>query len=401
MARTTRRRLATGIYRDAAGIAVVAFVRGTRIERRYPANTYTLAELKQLRRTLGDERAAVLPAEPSRGTFAADVAAYLSKIAGTLAPASWRSRRSELQAWAEQLGHLPRHRITPEQLRAAMQAWQQPVDRPERRTAAGRRYKPRPWCAPSPKTIRNRVIALQALWHRLDGKRAATPADDLALPRPPKRKPRPVELATIRRTLARLIRQERAGRLRDAKTRARFMVLVTCGQRPVQVRGTTPADVDLAGRVWYVPAAKGGEPVELPLNDDMLAAWSLFAAAGAWGCYDSRSFARTLRAAGWPEGVRPYDARHTVGIALSRQGVDLGDIQPFLGHSSVETTRRFYVPGQFQRIQAAAATIDHRLGVAPRVLKYAGREAVATRSRGTRRGTPPQVPALVDVAPEG
>lgn len=397
MARAARRRLATGIYRDAAGIAVVAFVRGTRLERRVPLDTYTLPELKALRRSLGQQQAETLPAKPSRGTFAADVDAYLAEVRPLLAPATWRSRQSELQAWVSVLGALPRHRLTRAHLETAMRAWQTPDVRPPRRSARGRRYVPRPWVAPSPKTLRNRVIALRALWHRLDGKRAVTPADELELPKSPKRTPRPVDLRAIRRTLAHLIRQERAGRLRDAKTRARFMVLVTCGQRPVQVQQTTAADVDLAARIWYVPAAKGGDPVELWLNDDMRAAWQLFIAAEAWGAYDSRSFVRTLRAAGWPAGVRAYDARHTVGITLSRQGVDLGDIQSVLGHRSVETTRRFYVPGQFSRIQAASATIDHRLAVQPRALRYTGKAPKiapdSDHARGTARGTASETPA--------
>lgn len=391
MARTARRRLATGIYRDAAGIAVVAFVRGTRLERRVPLDTYTLPELKALRRSLGQQQAETLPATPSKGTLAADVAAYLVDVRPILAPATWRSRQSELQAWVSVLGPLPRHRITRAHLETAMRAWQTPEERPARRGPRGRRYVPRPWVAPSAKTIKNRVIALRALWHRLDGKRAATPADELELPKSPKRTPRPVDLSTIRRTVAHLIRQERAGRLRDAKTRARFMVLVTCGQRPVQLQQSAAADVDLAARIWYVPAAKGGDPVELWLNDDMLAAWQLFIAAEAWGVYDSRSFVRTLRAAGWPDGVRAYDARHTVGITLSRQGVDLGDIQSVLGHRSVETTRRFYVPGQFSRMKAASATIDHRLALQPRALRYSGKvqkiEAETEAPRGTSRGT--------------
>ena len=367
----SRTKLATGIYRDAHGVSIVTWRHGEQSEHRVPLNVYTLAELKTLRADL-----VYLSRKESthaaRGTFAADVAQHLDAIAGRIAPTTMKSKRSELAAWLPTLGPMRRDKITRAHVERAMASWLEPVDRPARRVR-GRLVKPRPWTSPSAKTIKNRVIALRAVFHALDGPKASTPADRLDLPRPMRQRPRGVDVATIRRTLARLIRAERAGHLRDAKTRARFMVLVSTGQRPVQVARTTPADVDIDGRVWYVPNAKHGESVELPLNDDMLASWRLFISADAFGPYDSRSFVRTIRRAGWPADVRPYAARHAVGIALSRSGVDLGDIQPFLGHARIETTRRHYVPGLLDRLRAAGERIDHRLDVSPRVLKFAGR----------------------------
>jgi integrase len=181
-----------------------------------------------------------------------------------------------------------------------------------------------------------------------------------------------VDVRTIRTVIARLIKQERCGRLRDAKTRARFLVMVTTGQRPVQLARTTERDVSIEKRLWLVPSAKGGEPVDLPLNEEMAAAWQLFIRANAWGTWDSRSFARTLRRSGWPEGIRPYNARHSVGFALSEAGVDLGDIQPFLSHSQLQTTRSFYVPGLHSRLKAASDKLDHRVDFSPRWARYVG-----------------------------
>jgi site-specific recombinase XerD len=83
------------------------------------------------------------------------------------------------------------------------------------------------------------------------------------------------------------------------------------------------------------------------------AAWQLFVAAKAWGPFNTGSFAKRLRSAGWPEGVRPYQLRHTVGLALSEAGVDLADVSALLGHSRPLTTRSHYVPVLGSRLQDA------------------------------------------------
>lgn len=146
----------------------------------------------------------------------------------------------------------------------------------------------------------------------------------------------------------------------SAATRARFLVLATTGQRPAQLMRATPADVDLERRLWFVDPAKGDNGTIVYLNDDMLAAWQLFIAANAWGGYSTSAHARCLRRAGWPEGIRPYNARHTVGLSLSQLGVDLGDIQAHMGHRSIETTRAFYVPAVLSRLKAASELLGAR-----------------------------------------
>jgi site-specific recombinase XerD len=70
--------------------------------------------------------------------------------------------------------------------------------------------------------------------------------------------------------------------------------------------------------------------------------------------------ARTLRAAGWKAGVRPYELRHSTGIALSDAGVDLADIGGFLGHTDLRTTRSTYVPIRQGRMQRASQALDGR-----------------------------------------
>lgn len=358
-------------------------------EARFPP-TVDLPYLRAQRASMESDLRAQLqredPAKASvqRGTLAGDALVYLAKVQPTLDKATYKSRASELKAWTDVLGAKARHTIRDTDIARAFAAWKQPQERPAI-VKRGKTYKPRPWVAPSAKTIQNRCRTLAHLYRTLDGEKARTPLDDVTLPARVKRKPRATDLETIRTVVANLVEQERRGRLRDAKTRARFLVMVTTGQRPAQIARTRPEDVRLDLGVWYVPAAKGGEPIALPLNSDMRMAWTLFAAEGdAWGRWDSRSFARTLRTSGWPPTVKPYNVRHTVGIALSAEGVDLGDIQPFLGHSRLDTTREFYVPGLFARLKIASDKLDKRVDLDPTWARYMG-TPLESRRNGRKR----------------
>jgi hypothetical protein len=104
----------------------------------------------------------------------------------------------------------------------------------------------------------------------------------------------------------------------------------------------------------------------------MRAAWELFIAANAWGPFNTHSFARRLRNAGWPEQVRVYNLRHTTWITASERGADLADIQAGAGHRHIATTRRHYVPVLSSRMQRLSELLDKRfdwqtvpLGVPP------------------------------------
>lgn len=373
----TRSVIERGISRDGTGYSVRAVVGSGDIrrerERRLPPTLewpkdagYIRSQRAQLEADLRDELQQQRGDAPQRGTWAGDVRAYTARVEAHLDPQTFKSRVSELNAWTAAIGEgRSRHNLRATDIDRIIGQWKQ----------AGL----------SPKTIQNRVRTFRHLYRTLDGKRAKTPADDVQLPARIKTKPRNVDIKTIRIVIANLMRAERRGHLRDSKTRARFLVLVTTGQRPASLKRTTPEDVDLERGIWYVPAAKGGEAVPLPLNSDMLTAWRLFAAAKAWKGYDGRSFARTLRTAGWPAGVRPYNARHSVGYALSERGIDLGDIQPFLGHSQIQTTRAFYVPMLFSRLKAASDRLDKRVDITPRWARYVGTPIEQRRSFGKTR----------------
>ncbi len=174
----------------------------------------------------------------------------------------------------------------------------------------------------------------------------------------------PVTPDLIVRVYRHLLRAERAGTLRTARTRARFMVLATTGVRPSELMRAVPADLslDTDPPYWLTRDGKGGRRASaLPLNAEMLEAWKVFIRADAWGPYETSAFARTLRSAGWPADVRPYRLRSSVGIELSTRGIDLADVAGWLGHADLDTTRADYVPVLAPRMIDATQRIAGRL----------------------------------------
>lgn len=337
MPRTSKRlKLSEGIWRDDYGISGVVKVGRTQTELRFPLGT----DLKTIKAAREAEKVRLRAKHPTlaRTAFARAARRYLAIVKGSLDKASFKSRRSEIRAWIRALGSADVRAIDAAALRIVISDWRE----------AGR----------SPKTILNRVRTIGHMWRALF--EVALPKVDL--PAIPKRRPRFVTADIITGVEARLRAHEAAGQLPDSKTRARFMVMAATGMRPAQLKRMTASDLDLERRVVLIPAAKGGEPVGLWLNDDMLTAWRVFAAVKAWGHFDTRSFGRRIRTAGWPAGVRPYNLRHAVGIELGERGIDFRDIADMLGHTDDATTRAFYVPVLNSRLRVASEKMAGRLG---------------------------------------
>ena len=345
-----RQRLAPCIYTDGGKAIEIDFmVRGARISERHPAGT-SLDYLIERRDYLKANAATVLPPSP-KGTLAGDAPLYL-RLIRALHPTTVKSRKAHLDAWIARLPKTPRHKITAHDVLEARAAWLE----------AGR----------APKTINHRVHTLRRLYRTLDGKRAASPVDDidpLPVHRTPIQRVSPETILAVHRALYAAIdlpikapspaTLERATEAR--KTHARFCVLVSTGKRPSELMRAEPGDVNLEQRVWVIRDGKGGWSPGLYLNDDMLAAWSLFIAADAWGAFSTSAYAKRLRRAGWPDHVRPYNARHSLLIALVESGADLADAQVFAGHKSLATTRAAYVGVRNSRMQQTSERLDGRL----------------------------------------
>lgn len=339
MPRGKRKRLARGIFADAAGIAITIPTgkRGRQIERRHPHGT-PLKTLKTIRARLILEHQADT-AKATRGTFEADATRYLDLVRHL---AGWTERRSEIRAWVARLGSRSRTSITRGDVQSARAAW---LDDDK-----------------SPKTINNRVAALRAMYHELDGDDTETPADGI---RPLTVAAKPIVSVTSSRIAAvyqKLEAAEKRGHLRDRKTRARFRMLAETGRRPSELMRAKPDDFDLERRIWHVRDGKGGfTPGGLYLTDSMMIAAREFIAADAFGSYNTGSFAIRLRNAGWPASVRPYNLRHSVGIAMADSGADHMDIAHALGHRDPRTTKRNYVGIRESRTRAALERIDGRI----------------------------------------
>jgi integrase len=340
------RRLAIGIYTDDISIRAIVNCAAGRKSKRFPLHA-DLAVIRRWRNETKVKLQAVARRHPRpqiAGTLRGDITDYLSRV--TIA--SWKSRRSDLEAWIALYGDRSRYRITLEDVRAAVKQWQtegRVIGEDEHGHEVRRPYAA--W------TIRHRVNALRDLYKALDGHGAPTPVDGLRLQRPTSATPIFVTPQTI---------QTVAAQIKNPQTRARFMVLATTGVRPSELARAQRGDVDLKHQLYSVRTAKGGLSRVLRLNTpEMRAAWKAFIAADAWGPYDTSLHAKRLRRAGWPEGVRPYALRGTWGMELSRRGADLADIQPLMGHTDLRTTRQFYVPPEDSRLAQATKATAGRL----------------------------------------
>jgi integrase len=339
-----RLRIAPGIYRNGkAGTYEIRAMVGGRLYFAACPSDSTRRELDAALALLkSDGHTATPPA--ARGTLTHASRSYL-RLVNHLASAD--DLEDDLNAWNARLGTRPRHRIKATDVLAARADW----------LADGL----------SPKTINDRVGTLRNLYHRLDGKRAPTPCDEVE-PLPVQKTPiRRVEETLMLRVDAELQRREQTGQLRNSKQRARFRVLVSTGRRHSEIMRAVTGDVNLERRVWVVRDGKGGFSPGLYLNDDMLEAWRLFVKADAWGTFSHASFAELLRSCGWPADIRIYAARHNTWITASERGADLADIAAGAGHRDMRMTRKAYVPILNSRMQQLGERLEGRFSGWPEV----------------------------------
>lgn len=334
-----RERIAPGVYRDQWGLAAIVHVRPhPQEEKRFDPST----PLRDMQRWQSERRTELLGRETHRaehGTFARDVPRYLKLVKYLI---SWKSRKAELAAWIQLYGDRPRRRIGRQEVLAARNVWLE----------AGYTLK----------TVKNREAALRHFYHTLDGDNAPTPCDEVT-PLETHAQPRFVPPAKIRQV---------AKKITDPKTCARYKILTASGVRPSQLMRAEPSDIDFRRRIWTVRAGKGGKVIPMYLHDDLRAAWKEFIAAKAWGWYDTGRHAKRLYAAGWPQEwreskirrfnvLRPYQAKHSVAIAMAERGVEWQDIADHFGQMDVKTTK-IYTGVVLKRLKMAQATLTGRLG---------------------------------------
>lgn len=349
MPRTGRRlTIAKNIYRDSGGYEIRVMIGGET----YTARLLPDATLKECRAKLGELQTQGQTDSPraERGTLRVDGPRYLKLIAHLL---TWKDRAHHLAAWIALYGDVPRYRLTESDVLTARARW----------LADGL----------APKTINHRADTLRNLFHRLDGRHAPTPCDNVPHLAIPKTIIQRVSEKDILGVDAKLQAREQNKQLQfdGAKTRARFRVFVSTGKRPCEIMRTQPADIDLKARVWVPRDAKGGYCPGVYLNNDQLAAWKLFIKADAWGKYNHGNFGRVIREAGWPDNVRPYQARHSTWIAAVERGAPLEDVATGAGHRDMRLTQRVYTGIRNSRLQRLSETLEGRFQKWP-VLKIVG-----------------------------
>jgi integrase len=351
----SQQRVDRGIYRDAIGFAIKVQVRGVRQEVRFPPDT-ALETLQQQRDQLRADLHNVSPLL-ERGTLAHDAERYLKQIAGR---PGFKADRSHLRAWLDRLGPKHRSRITPADIRLALADWRTKGTHLGGRGKRARRAVDAP---ASLKTLKERYRVLKHLYRTLDGPKAKTPLDDVPQPKPAAPTPIGVHLSVVRR-VARALYRRCKGTIKISPERqdyARFLLLVTSGQRPAQVMRAQLEDFHLQESYWVVRGAKGGPSHAIHLNREMRMAARTFMQTKAFGKYDDKALLALVRSNGWPIDIPLYNARHSLVMDAIQRGADLGDIQALLGHASIETTRRFYGPILRLREKQVGRKLEGRL----------------------------------------
>lgn len=69
------------------------------------------------------------------------------------------------------------------------------------------------------------------------------------------------------------------------------------------------------------------------------------------------AFRAAVRRAGL-EGVSPYVLRHSTGVWMAQAGVDLAEIAEYMGHESLETTRKHYARFHPDHLRKASSALE-------------------------------------------
>jgi integrase len=259
------------------------------------------------------------PVPVHRGTFAADVETYLSRVG---AMPTFKSRAAMLRRWVALLGpDRPRASITAGEIDHWLQAW----------LSGG--Y--------AAQTVRHRRTALIQVWRVLDGKHAPNPAREAT---PPARPPAEARGMTMERVDA--IFQA----IRPSACKTFLWVMVTTGLPHKQIRDLEPTDVDFAGkRIHATPRRKGAGAAGgwRPITDAAVDALRAFLALGPKRKVNRSAVYRVFqrgRAKAGAEHCRPYDLRHSFGTWIYETTGDLSTAAHLLGHASL-TTAKIYTLG--------------------------------------------------------
>lgn len=130
-----------------------------------------------------------------------------------------------------------------------------------------------------------------------------------------------------------------AGTGKHAAELGRFVLGTDRGQR-----GRVGVHPQTVAPVLAFPQTKGGDPGLVEVSQHVADAAARLLTAGVYDYFDFRDALRTAcKAAGLEvDTVSPGNFRHSVGTWGVNSGANLAAVSAFLGHKSVQTTKRFY-----------------------------------------------------------
>ncbi len=309
------------------GLQAYTQVNGKTIAKSFPLST----PIEEMREWIQTQRALRAGPTTARGSFAADIAEYLSRITSLV---TYEQRAQHLELWAHALGRdRPRRTITPTEIDRVLQGW----------LLSGL----------SPSTVRKRRMALRALWNRLDGNHAQNPVRATIAPKEPKPEARGLPYDVIVNIIA---------AMRPGASRSRIEVMAWTGLPPGMVRDIQPADLNLPAATLRVRPRKKGAGVEarsLRLLPQAVEALRAFDQHGAYGFHSIPSlnqfFVRACQRVDPPvRGVSLYDLRHSFGAMLYMVTTDMATVSRFLLHANVAMSQR-YAAAALQDVDRAAA----------------------------------------------
>jgi integrase/recombinase XerD len=172
--------------------------------------------------------------------------------------------------------------------------------------------------------------------------------------------PRPQRGAIARLTLEEELRFIDHAYARSGPVGLMMQTLLETGARVSEFVALRVDDVSLAERVVTIVAGKGGKRREVPIRPDLARLLALHIGKRRAGplflsrekgtgprphVYTRQRIGQMVRevasAAGITKRIYPHLLRHTMATRLLALGLDITDVQRFLGHEDITTTRRY------------------------------------------------------------
>lgn len=205
-----------------------------------------------------------------------------------------------------------------------------------------------------PASIARRLSSVRAYYRFLlkKGVLELSPAEDLTLPKLPKKLPRFLVQDEAKALMEAEAGREGPGTLRDV---AILEILYGTGIRVGELAGLKFQDMDL-GEAWVRVRGKGNKERIVPLGGKAMAALRAYLQERGTGPgplflnpqgarLTERSIQRIVKRralrAGIVKRTTPHTLRHSFATHLLEEGADLRGIQELLGHSSLSTTQKY------------------------------------------------------------